>query len=222
MTDAAAITAARLLAFAPDIAVPGKPTSDYMAAEIWAAALEAARGRFRLYKPRHVACWLGQLHVESQGFARFEENLNYRTPARLDAMFSAVRGTRDAADLIRRGPVAIANRVYAGRNGNGDEASGDGWAFRGSGPIQTTGRRNFKRASAWTGVDLEKDPGRLRTDPAIGALAAAGYWAMCDLNDEAERLDVDAITHAVNGPAMAGAADRRAQTQRALRLWGAA
>ena len=204
------ITSARLRTFAPAM--------DVVAATDWAPALEAARQRFGIASAAATAGWMGQLHVESQGFTRFEENLNYGTPARLDAMFSAVRGSADAADLIRRGPQAIANRVYANRNGNGSERSGDGWRFRGRGPIQQTGRAKYLQASAWTGIDLVAAPDQLLW-PRFGALAAAGYWSACALNDDAERGNVDACTLAINGHAMAGAAERRQETARARRIF---
>lgn len=184
----------------------------------WAPALDQAARDADIVRPRPLACWLGQLHVECQGFSVFEENLHYRTPARLNALFSAVDTDEEAAELIRRGPAAIANRVYANRNGNGDEASGDGWRFRGMGPIQLTGRRMYAKASTWTGLDLVGDP-QLVLKPAIGAKVAADYWRVCALNDEAERLDVREITRAIN-PALAGLAERKAQTERALTIWG--
>ena len=92
--------------------------------------------------------------MNSGGFTIFEENLNYRTPSRLDAIFSKVNGNADAAALIAKGPRAIANRVYAGRNGNGNEASGDGFKYRGMGAIQLTGRTNYSRAADRSGLDL--------------------------------------------------------------------
>lgn len=188
-------------------------------AKTWADVLGTAAAAFNIDTSTRAAHWLAQLSVECEGFTRFEENLRYRTPSRLDALFSAVRGEADARALIAAGPEAIANRVYANRNGNSDEASGDGWRFRGRGPVQQTGRRNYGKASVWTGIDLVAAPDRL-LEPAIGALAAAGYWKACALNDDADRGDVDAITQAINGPAMAAAAERREATRRALRLIG--
>jgi putative chitinase len=128
------ITADTLRKFAPKIRDP----------ELHAGALEAARTTSSVTTPRRLCAFLGQVFVETGGFTSMVENLNYRDPARLDAIFSAVHGIDDAKALIRRGPEAIANRVYANRLGNGDEASGDGWRYRGSGYKQLTGRTNYR------------------------------------------------------------------------------
>lgn len=200
----AAITAARLKRFAP--------RADELA---WAPALAAAAEEFRLNTANRVRHWMAQLGHESAGFTRFEENLAYRTPERLDAMFSAVRGAADAAELIRRGPRAIANRVYAGRMGNGDEASGDGWRFRGMGPIQNTGRDNAARASLALGVDLIAEP-ELLLRPTVGARAAAWFFLRCVPAADAD--DLEGVTRAIN-PALAGLEDRRRQLQLAALVW---
>jgi len=128
------ITADTLRRFAPRIADPAKH----------AAALEAARTTSSVTTARRLCHFLGQVYVETAGFTAMEENLNYRNPERLDAIFSAVHGVDDARDLIAQGPEAIANRVYANRLGNGDEESGDGWLYRGSGYKQLTGRANYR------------------------------------------------------------------------------
>lgn len=202
-----AVTAARLQLFAP--------RCDYLR---WAPALDAAAKRYRIDTPRRVAHWLAQIHVESQGLTVFEENLRYTTPSRLNAVFAAIRTDAEAAALIRKGPQAIANKVYAGRNGNGNEASGDGWRFRGMGPLQATGRGNYRKGGIWTGLDLEADP-ELLLIPANGARYAAAYWNVCDLNDEADAGDIIEITRAINGPALCGLSERKRETARALTIW---
>jgi len=184
----------------------------------WADALASEAKRVGIDTPRRIAHFLAQLSHESGGFTRFEENLNYKTPERLDAMFSRVRGTADAADLIARGPKAIGNRVYGGRNGNGDEASGDGWRYRGMGPIQLTGRDNYAKASARSGLDLVGNPEQILT-PAIGAKVAADYWASCALNDECDNDQITKITAAVNGAALAGLDERKAEYKRLRTIW---
>src|ERR1700755_927980 len=117
------ITAETLRRFAPRVKDP----------ELHAGALEQARQASSVTTPRRLCHFMGQIFVETGGLATMVENLNYKDPARLDAIFSAVRGLEDARALIRLGPEAIANRVYANRLGNGNEASGDGWRYRGSG-----------------------------------------------------------------------------------------
>jgi putative chitinase len=184
----------------------------------WADALDKECGRVGVNTPRRVAHFLAQLSHESAGFTRFEENLNYKTPERLDAMFSRVKGTADAAALIARGPKAIGNRVYAERNGNGNEASGDGFRYRGMGPIQLTGRDNYAKASKRSGIDLVSDPEQI-LKPAIGAKVAADYWASCALNDECDSDQFSKICAAVNGAAMAGLKERTDEYKRLRTIW---
>jgi putative chitinase len=187
-------------------------------AETQAAALEAARQASTVNTPRRVAHFLGQVFVESAGFTVMEENLNYKNPERLDAVFSAVKGTADAQALIAQGPEAIANRVYANRLGNGDEASGDGWRYRGSGYMQLTGRTNYQKIGNKVGLDLASNPDQVR-DPAGAAGVAFAYWDATGCSALADDGNLEGITQNVNGPAMLGLADRRAATLRAMEIW---
>lgn len=159
--------------------------------------------------PLRWAHLVGQLRHESQGFTRLEENLRY-SPERLLKVFGArrVAGSLDeAARLCKAGPKAIANRVYANMLGNGDEASGDGWRYRGGGLIQTTGRLNYVAAGL--------APEEVRTpDGAVLAaerfLTKNGVWALMDAND------VEGVTRKINGPRMLGLDERRNFTRAAL------
>jgi putative chitinase len=183
----------------------------------YAVPLEAACVRYGIDTVARRAALLGQLGVESQLLTRMVENLNYRTPSILDARFSAVHGLADAAALIKAGPQAIANRVYANRNGNGDEASGDGWRHRGAGGIQCTGKANQEAFARAVGMPLAKVPDYLLTPE--GAMFVTGwYWNEHHLNAPADRGDIDAITRAVNGTGMTAAAERRALTTSARKL----
>jgi putative chitinase len=184
-----------------------------------AEALESARRTSSVNDARRLCHFMGQVFVETAGLTLLEENLNYRNPARLDMVFSAVRGIADAADLIARGPEAIANRVYAGRLGNGDEASGDGWRYRGSGYKQLTGRTNYRDIGAILGMDLEGHP-ELAREPAAAARIAFAYWDACRCSPLADAGDVEAITEKVNGPAKLGLAERRDAVLRAVTIWG--
>lgn len=202
------ITVETLRKFAPKIKDP----------EIHASALEDARQTSSVTTTRRLCHFMGQIFVETGGFARMEENLNYRDPQRLDALFSAVRGSEDARALIRLGAEAIANRVYANRLGNGNEASGDGWKFRGSGYKQLTGRSNYREIGGLVGINIEDDP-ELARDPKAAAKIAFAFWDVRNCSPLADRGDVEGVTAKVNGPAKLALADRRAATSRALGIW---
>lgn len=186
--------------------------------EAHAAALEEARVASSVTTARRLCHFMGQIYVETGGFTGMVENMNYRDPNRLDALFSAVRGTADARALIKRGPEAIANRVYANRLGNGDEASGDGWKYRGSGYKQLTGKSNYAKIGKLTGADLVAEPHLARELPTA-AHVAFGYWDACGCSALADAGDVEGVTAKVNGPAKVALADRREATNRALGIF---
>ena len=129
-----------------------------------------------------------------------------------------VRGSEDARALIARGPEAIANRVYANRLGNGNEASGDGWRYRGSGYKQLTGRANYRDIGGKIGIDLEGQP-ELARDPTGAARVAFAFWDARKCSPLADVGDLEAITEKVNGPAKLGLAERREATLRAMDIW---
>lgn len=186
--------------------------------QVHAMALEAARVQSHVDTPQRLACLMGQIAVETAGLTTLVESLNYRDPARLDALFSAVRGVDDARELIAQGAAAIANRVYSGRLGNGPEASGDGWRFRGSGYLQLTGRSNFDAMGRLLGLDLVGHPEWVR-DPGSAARVALQFWDARGCNALADVDDVRGITRLINGPALAGLDERIAATARAKEVW---
>jgi putative chitinase len=184
-----------------------------------AVALEPARLASTVNTPRRLACFMGQIFVESAGFTRMEENLHYTHPDRLAALFPrSIKCTADAAALIAQGPEAIANRVYANKLGNGDEASGDGWRYRGSGYIQLTGRDNFQHFGDILQMDLVNQPELVR-QPSGAAAVAFAFWDDRGCSPLADNLDVEGITKKVNGPAMAGLDDRQQATTQARNIW---
>lgn len=202
------ITAEKLTQFAPRI----------KNAQQHAEALEKARQASSVNTPRRLCAFLGQIYVETGGFTTMEENLNYRDAARLDAIFSAVKGTADAQALIAKGPQAIANRVYANRIGNGDEASGDGWRYRGSGYKQLTGRANYRSIGQSIAMDLENNPDWARS-PDTAAKVAYAFWDARNCSPLADAGDIEGITERINGPARLGLAERRDATLKAMDIW---
>lgn len=163
----------------------------------WAPALEAACTRFAIDTPDRVAQFMAQTGEESGLYTVFEENLNYSAGALL-AQWPNHFPTQAIAASYARQPAKIANRAYAGRYGNGDEASGDGWRFRGRGPIQITFQAGYVATKAQIGLDCVADPDLL-LQPAPGALSAGGYWASRGCNALADAGAIIAITKAVNG-----------------------
>ena len=103
--------------------------------------------------PRRFSHFMAQLAHESQHFTVLEENLNYSAEG-LMSTFSNYFQSYDHAKELERQPEQIANYVYANRMSNGNEASGDGYRFRGRGYIQLTGRENYEKASHRIGIDL--------------------------------------------------------------------
>lgn len=144
------------------------------------------------------ASFLAQLAHESSEFRLIEENLNYSSVG-LQKTFKKYFPTKELADAYARKPEAIANRVYANRMENGDEQSGDGWKFRGRGFIQLTGKRNYRLAGTFLGVDLLSDPDYLKRSP-IGAIESAlWFWGVNSLNTYADRDDLKGQTIKLNG-----------------------
>jgi putative chitinase len=156
--------------------------------------------KYGITTPARQAAFLAQLAHESAELRRTQENLNYSWE-RLRKVFPRYFRTDPEAQAYGRQPERIANRVYANRMLNGDETSGDGWRFRGRGPIQVTGRENYRKSGQALGINLESDPDRL-LDPATGCMAAAWFWHSRGLNALADSDDENAfreITRRING-----------------------
>lgn len=193
-------------------------------AQRWVEPLSAAMKRFGINTPVRTAYFLAQLGHESLSLARTEESLSYSRD-RLLEVFGKYVTPAEAASFVHQ-PAKLGNRVYAGRNGNGSEASGDGYLFRGRGPMQHTGRANYRRMGQLIGQPLEEQP-TLLIEPEVGAMAAAAFWQDNRLNAYADQRDVLAVSRIINlGNARSratpnGMADRTARTNRALAALGA-
>ena len=143
---------------------------------------------------RAEAAFIAQLAVESAMFTKFEENFNYKTPARVVKVF----GSRclPVMHKILGHPEAMANFVYANRLGNGNEATGDGWRYRGRGLIQLTGFDNYYR------YGFSKNPDQLATNHKAMCQVAAKFWHDHGCNQLALDGDDDGVTRKINGAAM--------------------
>jgi len=183
----------------------------------WVDALTETLRRNRIDTPRRIAAFVGQCAHESGGFTVMQENLNYRAE-RLYQVWPARFPNLAAANECARNPERLANRVYANRMGNGDEASGDGWRFRGRGLIQLTGRSNYQRFANSLGCTIEEAAQRAETPRGAGE-SAAFFWSANSLNTLADAWSIDAMTRKING-GTAGAAERRHLCDAALAAIG--
>jgi putative chitinase len=163
--------------------------------------------QFKIATPLRLAHFLAQCKHESWTFKATRENLNYRPDALKKVFGKYFPG--DLATKYAWQPERIANRVYANRLGNGDEASGDGWKYRGGGYIQITGRVNYAGFDASVVDNIIDRPELVATKYPL--LSAAWFWDTRKLNGIADRggtdTEVTQVTKRVNGGTN-GLADR--------------
>lgn len=183
------------------------PAASSVACATYAEPLCTATKEFGIDTNARLAAFLAQILHESGNLRYVVENLNYDAQ-RLRAVFGRYFTSDEAARYAHK-PEAIANRVYAHRLGNGNEASGDGWRYRGRGLIQITGRANYDACGRGLGLDLLAEPALLE-HPIQAARSAAWFWHSRNLNKLADARDIEAITRRING-GLNGLADRRAQ-----------
>lgn len=160
------------------------PDIDARAAH-WLAPLNAAMAASAIATPVRQAVFLAQLMVESCELRQKEEALNY-SPQRLRQVWPGRFPDDAIAARYGHHPQALASHVYANRMGNGDEASGDGWRYRGRGLIQLTGHDNYASFARASGLDALADPDLLLT-PDGAARSAAWFWQSKGLNELADQ-----------------------------------
>lgn len=163
----------------------------------WLDPLNETFDRYNINTPLRQAAFIGQCGHECGNFRILEENLNYRAET-LMKLWPKRFPTLEFAKQYERNPKKIANSVYANRMGNRDEASGDGYRFRGRGALQTTGHANYYHAGQALGVDLVMEPELLAT-PRYAALAAGFFWDTHKLNALADVKDWVRMTKKING-----------------------
>jgi putative chitinase len=177
------------------------------------ATLKAAMTYFKM-TPERAAHFFGQTAHETGGYVAFSENLNYGSKGLLGVFgkyFTAI-----TAEQYARQPIKIASRVYGDRMGNGNEASQEGWLFRGRGALQTTGKGNYKAFSEHLGKpEIMTNPDLVATDfsfeSAIFFFDKNKLWDIADkgVND----ATILTITKKINGGTN-GLDDRSSLTKR--------
>jgi putative chitinase len=172
------------------------------------AMIPDTAAKFGINTPLRLAHFLAQCGHESGGFRLTQENLNYSAKG-LNGIFKKYFPTEAAAAPYNRNPQKIANKVYSNRMGNGTEASGDGYKFRGRGYIQLTGKDNYTAFGKSIGVDMTINPDLVASQYAL--LSAAWFFTKNNLHKMADGGATDAvvtsITKRVNGGTI-GLADR--------------
>lgn len=160
------------------------------------AWLNLTMAEFGIDTPARQAAFLATIGAESGQLSAVVENLNYRREA-LVRVFPKYFPNLALADLYAHQPEKIANRVYANRGGNGDEASGDGWRYRGAGLIQLTFHDNQAACADHFDIPLLKIGDWLQTPE--GACRSAGwFWQSNGINAYADRGDFDGVSDMVN------------------------
>ncbi len=183
----------------------------------WYEALEQLLDDYEINTPLRVAHFIAQCAHESGNFVFIKENLNYKA-ASLRKVFGKYFPTDELAAQYANKPQMIANRVYANRMGNGDEASGDGWRYCGRGLIQLTGKDNYTFFAGSLGIPVEEAADYPATNEGA-AQSACFFWEQNKLNRFADANDVKGLTRAING-GFIGLEDRIKHTNHALHVMG--
>lgn len=193
--------------------LPGNPYLDY-----WYSALERCLPDYDINTPQRVAAFMAQCAHESGNFRFLKENLNYRAES-LVRVWPKYFPNMEIARQYAQKQEMIANRAYANRMGNGDEASGDGWKFCGRGLIQLTGRNNYQAFADSIETDINDIPAYLATFE--GAVqSACWFWENNNLNKWADQGDILTLTKKINGGTL-GLEDRIKHYNHALHVLGA-
>jgi putative chitinase len=191
------------------------PKNSYV--EYWHEALSQCLPDYDINTPRRVAAFIAQCAHESGGFVFLQENLNYKAES-LMRVWPKYFKDLATAQRYAHNPERIANRAYANRMGNGDEASGDGWRFCGRGLIQLTGKDNYQAFADSIETELEDIPHYLATFE--GAVqSACWFWESNNLNKWADMGDITTLTKKINGGTL-GLDERMKHYAHALHVLG--
>lgn len=144
-----------------------------------------------------LAHFVAQGAVETLGFMRLDENLNYKA-ARIKAVWPSRFPTTAAAQPFAYKPEALANKVYGGRLGNGPPSSGDGWRYHGRGLFMLTGKANYAAREKETGLPLVERP-EIAAEPSTSVRIARLYWSARNIGPAAEADNLTLVRRLVNG-----------------------
>lgn len=182
-------------------------------------ALNKVLPTYQINTKLRLCHFLAQILHESGNLKYKSENLNYSAKA-LRSVFGKYFKTDEIANEYARKPEKIANKVYANRMGNGNEASGDGWKYRGRGLIQLTGKNNYTICGQSINLNLVNNPDLLINTPEASVKAACWFWDKNNLNSLADKDDIKTITKRING-GFNGIDDRTALLKKAKSTLGA-
>ena len=182
----------------------------------WYEALSSVLPEYEIDSSQRVSAFIAQCTHESGGFKRLKENLNYKWES-LRKVFPKYFPTDELAQEYAHKQEQIANRVYGGRMGNGDESSGDGFRYCGRGLIQLTGKNNYTKFAESIGMAVEEVPALLETFE--GAVkSACWFWKTNNLNQYADAGDILTMTKRINGGTI-GLEDRIKHYNHALEVF---
>ena len=167
----------------------------------WAESMNNVFPTYDINTPHRVAAFLAQCGHESGGWTVFEENLNYSAQG-LNSIFKKYFPTLESAQPYARKPEMIANKIYANRMGNGAPETGDGYKYRGRGPIQLTGKDNYRAFAKDMFEDWEnlfENPDWVTSDRDFALMSAIWFWNKNKLNVQADSGDIKLMTKKING-----------------------
>jgi putative chitinase len=183
----------------------------------WYEALSVLLPDYEINTPNRIAAFIAQCAHESASFTALHENLNYRSET-LSKVWPK-KFPASVAQQYAHKPEAIANRAYASRMGNGDEASGDGWRYCGRGLIQLTGKDNYTAFADSIGITPEEVSDYVQTFEGA-AQSACWFWESNNLNQYADSGDIETMTKRINGGTL-GLEDRKKHYEHAKHILGA-
>jgi putative chitinase len=186
--------------------------------EHWHSALSQLLPDYGIDTEQRIAAFIAQCAHESGEFTMIKENLNYRCES-LRRTFPKYFPTDEIARKYAQKPEAIANKVYANRMGNGDEASGDGYRYSGRGLIQLTGKDNYFWFAESIGISPEEASEYMATFEGASQ-SACWFWETNNLNQWADKDDILTLTKRINGGTI-GLEDRIKHYEHAKHVLGA-